>query len=191
MNAREFQQSQFFNNVLVSTIKFLESMPAKTLNEKAQFLRGLPRILDQFPNSVLAKTIVPAILEELNDRDLMAPALRCLFKIMDILPYNKRVFQDLAIPRLREIFMGKAGKATSDHASIESGLIVILENVGAIAELCSGKDFQDGTRRLSVDLRQETDSIQLSFLLSNWALRHLRMLLWTRLWDVYLLRSIF
>ena len=144
MNVREFQQSQFFNNILVSTIKFLESMPAKTSNEKAQFLRGLPRILDQFPNSVLAKTIVPAILEELSDRDLMAPALRCFFKIMDMLPYNKRIFQDLAISRLREVFLGKGGKVTIDHASIESGLIVILENIGAVAELCSGKDFQDG-----------------------------------------------
>lgn len=70
MSAREFQQSSFFDNILVSSIRFLDSLPAKTPNEKAQFMRGLPRILDQFPKSVLDKKLLPALLDETKDKDL-------------------------------------------------------------------------------------------------------------------------
>ncbi|KAG9886188.1 kinase-like protein, partial [Aureobasidium melanogenum] len=39
LNAMEFQQAQYFDNILVSTIRFLDDLPAKTPNEKAQFMR--------------------------------------------------------------------------------------------------------------------------------------------------------
>ena len=57
MNAREFQQSQFFDNILVSSIRFLDTLPAKTPNEKSQFMRGLSRILNDYPKSVLDKKV--------------------------------------------------------------------------------------------------------------------------------------
>ena len=60
LDAKEFQQAQYFDNILVSTIRFLDSLPAKTPNEKSQFMRGLPPILNQFPKSVLEKKILPA-----------------------------------------------------------------------------------------------------------------------------------
>src|SRR5699024_5447903 len=53
LNAREFQQSQYFDNILVSTIRFLETLPTKSQNEKSQFMRGLQRVLPEFPVSVL------------------------------------------------------------------------------------------------------------------------------------------
>jgi SCY1-like protein 2 len=39
MTAKEFQQSAYFDNILISTIRFLDALPAKTPNEKAQFMR--------------------------------------------------------------------------------------------------------------------------------------------------------
>lgn len=64
MTAKEFQQSAYFDNMLISTIRFLDELPAKTPNEKSQFMRGLSRVLTQFPNKVLEKKVLPALLEE-------------------------------------------------------------------------------------------------------------------------------
>jgi SCY1-like protein 2 len=57
MTAKEFQQSAYFDNILISTIRFLDSLPAKTPNEKSQFMRGLSRVLPSFPKSVLEKKV--------------------------------------------------------------------------------------------------------------------------------------
>ena len=144
MNAREFQQSRFFDNVLVSSIRFLDSLPAKTPNEKSQFMRGLPRILDQFPKSVLDKKVLPALLEETKDRELLSLILQNVFKIIKILPSGRRAFTDKVAPRLREIFLvAKPNVAERDTAK-EAGLVLVLENMSIIGENCSGKEFKDG-----------------------------------------------
>lgn len=147
MNAREFQQSQFFDNILVSSIRFLDTLPAKNPNEKAQFMRGLPRILTQFPKSVLEKKVLPALLEETKDRELLSLILQNVFKIIKILPSGKRAFTDKVIPQLRGIFVvggGKAGSGERDSAK-ESGLVVVLENMELMGQNCTGKEFKDGT----------------------------------------------
>ena len=146
MNAREFQQSQFFDNILVSSIRFLDTLPAKTPNEKSQFMRGLPRILNDFPKSVLDKKVLPTLLEETKDRELLFLILQNVFKIIKTLPSAKRAFPDKVIPRLRDVFLtssGKPGQSERDTTK-EAGLVVVLENIEVIAENCSGKEFKEG-----------------------------------------------
>ena len=146
MNAREFQQSQFFDNILVSTIRFLDSLPAKSSNEKAQFMRGLPRILEQFPRSVLQRKVLPALLEETKDRDLLALVLGNVFKIIKSLPSGQEAFTEKVLPKLREIFsiVSAKGSSTERDTSKEAGLVIVLENMSLITENCSGKAFKDG-----------------------------------------------
>lgn len=148
IDAREFQQAQYFDNILVSTIRFLDSLPAKTPNEKAQFMRGLPRILNQFPKSVLDKKILPALLEEMKDRELLTMILQNVFKIITMLPAGKRAFTEKVIPKLRETFLTTPASTTKGHAQErdslkEAGLMVLLENMQTVAESSSGKEFKD------------------------------------------------
>lgn len=152
MNAREFQQSAFFDNILMSTLRFLDSLPAKNPNEKSQFMRGLLRILDQFPRSVLDKKVLPALLEETKDHELLALVLANVFKMIEILPFRQRAFQDKVLPQLRVTFhvVGGTSGSSNRDASRESGLVVVLENVGLIAENCSGKSFKDGKHSLLI-----------------------------------------
>lgn len=148
LDAREFQQARYFDNILVSTIRFLDSLPAKTPNEKSQFMRGLPKIINQFPKSVLEKKVLPALLEETKDRDLLALVLQNVFKIITTLPSGKRVFTEKVIPKLRETFApGPApakGAAPERDTMKEAGLMVVLENMSVAAENSSGKEFKDG-----------------------------------------------
>ena len=145
MNAREFQQSAFFDNILVSSIRFLDELPAKTPNEKSQFLRGLSKILEQFPKSVLDKKVMPALLEETKDRELLYLILQNVFKIILILPSGRRAMTDKILPQLRDIFLsaGKPGPGHERDSSREAGLVVVLENMSLIAENCNGKEFKD------------------------------------------------
>ena len=162
MNAREFQQSQIFDNILVSSIRFLDGLPAKTPNEKSQFMRGLPKILEQFPKSVLDKKVLPALLEETKDKELLSLILQNVFKIIKILPSGKRAMTDKILPQLRETFIsggGKAGPHEKDTTK-EAGLAVVLENMSLIGENCNGSEFKaDVLPILQLGLESPTHAI--------------------------------
>jgi SCY1-like protein 2 len=146
MSAKEFQESKFFDNILVSAIRFLESLPAKTPHEKSQFLRGLPRVLEQFPKSVLDKKVLPALLEETKDKELLALILGNVFKMIPLLPSSQRSFTDKILPKLKDIF-GSPSKIAERDVAKEAGLAVVLDSIALIAENCNGKEFKDGKSR--------------------------------------------
>jgi SCY1-like protein 2 len=146
LNAREFQQSAYFDNILISTIRFLESLPAKTQNEKSQFMRGLQRVIPEFPPSVLEKKVLGVLLEETKDRELLSPILQNVFHILKKVPNGRRVCPELIIPKLKEIFLVNGNRAAAQERDTtkDAGLMVVLENLNVIAENCSGKDFKEG-----------------------------------------------
>lgn len=144
MTAREFQESEYFDNILVSTIRFLDDFPAKTPNEKAQFMRGLNKVLPSFPKSVMEKKVLPALLEELKDKDLLSLILQNVFKIMDLLPSSRRAFSEKIRPRIKDIFVVNAKQLQEKDPARDAGLMVVLENLNQIAGNSSGKEFKDG-----------------------------------------------
>ncbi|TGO89746.1 hypothetical protein BPOR_0095g00070 [Botrytis porri] len=143
MTAKEFQDSAYFNNILISTIRFLDSLPAKTPNEKAQFMRGLSRVLPSFPKSVMEKKVLPALLEEMKDRELISLILQNIFKIIELLPSGRRPFTEKIMPRLKEIFLNNPKPPAERDAAKEAGLMVLLEHIQVISVNCSGKEFKD------------------------------------------------
>jgi SCY1-like protein 2 len=145
LTAKEFQQSEYFDNILVSTIRFLDSFPAKTPGEKASFLRGLPKVLPSFPKSVMEKKLLPALLEEMKDKDLISMILQNVFKIADLLPAAKRAFSERVRPALKEIFVTNVKQPQEKDPARDAGLMVFLEHIKSSADNCSGKEFKDGT----------------------------------------------
>lgn len=143
LSAREFQDASYFDNILVSTIRFLDALPAKTPNEKAQFMRGLPRIMPQFPKSVLEKKVLPALLEEMKDKDLLAPIMSNIFAMVKTMPTGKRAFTERVVPRLREVYLIKQAAGAERDTSREAGLMILLENMQTAAENCPGKEFRE------------------------------------------------
>jgi SCY1-like protein 2 len=144
MSAREFQQSEYFDNILISTIRFLDAFPAKTANEKASFLRGLIKVLPSFPKSVMERKILPALLDEMKDRELLSLILHNVFKIIELLPSARRAFADKIRPSLKEIFVTNAKQTQEKDPARDAGLMVVLEKMSVISDNCSGKEFKDG-----------------------------------------------
>lgn len=163
LTAKTFQEAQYFDNILVSTIRFLDALPAKSVSEKNQFMKGLPRIMPQFPGSVLERKILPALLEEMKDRDLLAAIMQNVFAIVKASSDGKRPFIDKVIPKLREVFMPTGGKvgAPDKDPSKEAGLMVVLENMQTVADSTSGKEFRDGKTILPA-FSQKAHAIQTS-----------------------------
>ncbi|KAL2266133.1 hypothetical protein VTJ83DRAFT_5485 [Remersonia thermophila] len=143
MTATEFQQSDYFNNILVSTIRFLDTFPAKTPNEKSQFLRGLIKVLPSFPKSVMEKKLLPALLDELKDKDLVSLILHNVFKIIELLPSGKRAFADKVRPSLKEIFVTNVKQPQEKDPARDAGLMIVIEHLGIIGDNCGGKEFKD------------------------------------------------
>ena len=147
ISAKELQHSSYFDNILVSAIKFLESFPTKSKNEKNQFLRGLPRILDQFPTKVLEKKILPGLMEEVKDREILSLILQNTLKICQHLPPSSTAFAEVVLPKLRVVFLtNNTAKAQSvrNDTSNDAGIVMILENLAEVSKKCSRKQFKDG-----------------------------------------------
>ncbi|KAL0469409.1 protein kinase [Neurospora intermedia] len=145
MTAKEFQQSEYFNNIMVKTLRFLDTFPAKTPNEKQAFLRGLIKVLPDFPNSVMEKKILPGLLEEMKDKELISLILHNIFKIIELLPSTagKRAFGDRVRPVIKEIFVTNAKQAQERDPARDAGLIIIIEQLPVIVAACPGKGFKD------------------------------------------------
>jgi len=160
MTAREFQESQYFDNILVSTIRFLDAFPAKTPGEKASFMRGLNKVLPSFPKAVMEKKVLPALLEELKDKELLSLILHNVFKIMSLLPSSRRAFGEKVRPKLKQIFIENAKPTQEKDTARDAGLMVILENTKLMAENSSGKEFKDG---MCLSLEAEPFRLMLSW----------------------------
>ena len=146
-NAQTFQEAPYFDNVLIASIRFLDSLAAKNATEKFKFMRGLLQILPQFPKRVLERKLLPALLEETKDQDLLSLILQNVFKIMSLLPESNRAFADQVLPRLRETFVptGKSkGKSSNQerNSSVEGGLLIVLENMKLITTHCSHEQYK-------------------------------------------------
>ncbi|KAJ9494825.1 Protein kinase domain-containing protein ppk32 [Exophiala xenobiotica] len=142
LTATEFQQSEYFDNILVNTMRFLDAFPAKTPAEKSQFMKGLGRVMPQFPPSVLGKKILSVLLDEMKDRDLLPLIMQNIFQIIKVIPSSKEVVSDKILPRMREIFLSKS-KSEERDTSKEAALLAVLNNIQLIADNCSARQFKD------------------------------------------------
>lgn len=81
--AKAFLDLPYFNSMLVRVLKFLEreSFAAHSRTEKAQFLRGMYKILPQFSVPLLRRKLLPNLLEATSDRMLLPYILPNVFYI--------------------------------------------------------------------------------------------------------------
>lgn len=159
MSASEFQESEYFDNILVNTMRFLDGLPAKTAAEKQQFMKGLGRVMPQFPVSALERKILSVLLDELKDRELLSVILQNVFQIVKLVPGRKEVLSTKVLPCLKEIFTTPAKSAERD-TSKEAGLVVFLENIQIVSENSSAQQFkEDGLPIVAAAMQSSTHSL--------------------------------
>ncbi|GAC96470.1 likely protein kinase [Pseudozyma hubeiensis SY62] len=104
LSATAFQQSGYFNSILVSTLKFMErdSFAGRTKEERVQYLKGLLKILPQFSDRLLRRKVLPAVLELMTDRSLLPFILPNVFHISKNL--SSLEFTNSVLPKLEPLF---------------------------------------------------------------------------------------
>ncbi|TKY86666.1 hypothetical protein EX895_004306 [Sporisorium graminicola] len=104
LSAASFQQSEYFNSILVSTLKFMErdSFAGRTKEERVQYLKGLLKILPQFSDRLLRRKVLPAVLELMTDRSLLPFILPNVFHISKNL--SSLEFTNSVLPKLKPLF---------------------------------------------------------------------------------------
>lgn len=57
LSVREFLQSEYFNDISLKAISYLESLAEKDLNSKSQFFKGIFNALSQFSQKMIEKEV--------------------------------------------------------------------------------------------------------------------------------------
>ncbi|KAF9936682.1 hypothetical protein BGZ67_002141 [Mortierella alpina] len=132
MNAVEFQSSKFFDNILVSTMRYMESFAEKTRDDKGQFMKGLLRVLPQFPERVLYRKIMPCLLDELKDHALLPYTLPNVFFIIQKM--TPKEFEEKVLPSLKPIFLVREPM---------QNLLTLLEKIELLQQKAGGVVFKE------------------------------------------------
>ncbi|XP_076948487.1 uncharacterized protein LOC143620744 isoform X2 [Bidens hawaiensis] len=115
------ENCEYFQNMLVDTIHFMEILNLKDSVEKDTFFRKLPTLAEQLPREIVLKKLLPLLASALEFGSAAAPALTAFLKLGAWLPsedFNKKV-----LPTIVKLF------ASNDRA-IRVGLLQHIDQYG-------------------------------------------------------------
>ncbi|EPX74501.1 SCY1 protein kinase Ppk32 [Schizosaccharomyces octosporus yFS286] len=112
--------SDYFTNGIISTLRFLEAFPEKLQSEKVAFLESLINRLPEISFRIQSQKILPTLLDFLNDNEIAAPLLSCVFQISKFI--DSSVFTNKVFPVLLPLF-------TSFSKDSEKPLLIILQYI--------------------------------------------------------------
>lgn len=97
----------FFSSLPISTLNFLDrsNFAAKTREEKISFMKGLTSVLGRFTEGLRTRKILPSLLEEMKDTNLLPYILPNVFAISEILTPSQ--FASIVLPSLKPLFVVK------------------------------------------------------------------------------------
>ncbi|KAF5330778.1 hypothetical protein D9619_005657 [Psilocybe cf. subviscida] len=97
----------FFSSLPISTLNFLDrsNFTAKTREEKISFMKGLTGVLDRFSEGLRSRKILPSLLEEMKDINLLPYILPNVFVISQSLSPSQ--FASIVLPSLKPLFVIK------------------------------------------------------------------------------------
>ncbi|KAI0933145.1 hypothetical protein AcV5_005979 [Taiwanofungus camphoratus] len=94
----------FFSSLPISTLNFLDrsNFAAKSREEKISFMKGLANVLGKFSEGLRIRKILPSLVEEMKDTQLLPYILPNIFAISQILSSSQ--FATLVLPSLKPLF---------------------------------------------------------------------------------------
>ncbi|KAH9842331.1 other/SCY1 protein kinase [Rhodofomes roseus] len=124
----------FFSSLPISTLNFLDrsNFAAKTREEKISFMKGLMGVLDKFSEGLRIRKILPSLLEEMKDTQLLPYILPNIFAISQILSSSQ--FATLVLPGLKPLFVLKEPPAN---------MLTLLDNLQMLQEKTEKPVFRE------------------------------------------------
>lgn len=100
--ATDFLRSPCFDTLEVQCLRYLASLPEKTQANKAQFMKGLPQVLEKLPKRVTMKLVVPPLLGELKEPIIVPFVLPNVLAIAETCSIAE--FEAAILPALEPVF---------------------------------------------------------------------------------------
>ncbi|KXS20070.1 hypothetical protein M427DRAFT_401402 [Gonapodya prolifera JEL478] len=126
----EFMDSGYFQNLLISTLQFLEDFISKSQLHKAQFLKGLVKVMPSFSKKMQMTKILNHLLNELKDPAMVPYVLPNVFQICEHMSHPD--FQAKVMPLLRPVL------STREPVQIP---VVLLSRLDLLKKLLSPPDI--------------------------------------------------
>ncbi|KIM57078.1 hypothetical protein SCLCIDRAFT_1219748 [Scleroderma citrinum Foug A] len=124
----------FFSSLPISTLNFLDrsNFTTKTREEKISFMKGLTGMLNKFSEGLRVRKILPSLLEEMKDTNLLPYILPNVFAISNILSPTQ--FAQLILPSLKPLFTIK---------DPPQNMLTLLDNIELLQEKTEKAVFRE------------------------------------------------
>ncbi|ODV89474.1 hypothetical protein CANCADRAFT_18363, partial [Tortispora caseinolytica NRRL Y-17796] len=144
ITATEFINSKYFDNIVISTIRFLDSLPARTVAEKNAFFSGFANVANQFPKPVLQRKVLPAFVQEYGKEDSLDEVV---FNSIILISsdMSQLSFSEQVLPTI---------KSLKDNPGSHKAF---LTNMDVLLKQLSKKDFKETVLPLLVRSMDSTD----------------------------------
>ena len=128
-------ENVFFQDPLIKTIRYLETIEHKEQHNVVQFLTGLSRILEKFDKRCWVKKVIPLMLKVVDKGELsvlIMPPIIKLLKADDFI--DKSTFLETMWPSIAKLWKAEEMPAQT--------LFILVENTELFFNYVSASDFQ-------------------------------------------------
>ncbi|XP_011171073.1 SCY1-like protein 2 [Solenopsis invicta] len=125
LDAHQFIKIEYFTDIGVKTLNYLDKLFQWDNLQKSQFYKGLPQLLKQLPHRVVLHRVLPALYKELVNPPMIPFVLPSILQVMEVTEIEE--FREHILPNLKPVL------ALEDPPQIS---LVLMQQVNLLLKLC-------------------------------------------------------
>ncbi|XP_012054703.1 PREDICTED: SCY1-like protein 2 [Atta cephalotes] len=125
LDAHQFIKIEYFTDISVKTLNYLDKLFQWDNLQKSQFYKGLPQLLKQLPHRVVLHRVLPALYKELVNPPMIPFVLPNILQVMEVSEIEE--FREHILPNLKPVL------ALEDPPQIS---LVLMQQVNLLLKLC-------------------------------------------------------
>jgi SCY1-like protein 2 len=151
-NLKDFMNTEYFNNTLINTIKYLDDFTMKPVLEKARFLKGLPNLLQQISLKTVKGKILSVLVEELKNSLMVPFLLPSIFWICERLSHDE--FLKILLAFKETVFKIKDPPQVN---IINKSALIMISRIDLFVRKLSDDEFKKYLLTFIVDALENTN----------------------------------
>lgn len=96
-------QIEYFSDIGVKTLNYLDKLFQWDNLQKSQFYKGLPQLLKQLPHRVVLHRVLPALYKELVNPPMIPFVLPSILQMMEVVEVEE--FREHILPNLKPVLV--------------------------------------------------------------------------------------